>query len=363
MLTARYYDGIHAASAYVKLFIYSSGLGIAGEHVQATWNFEDIRPATNPADGLPIRLRNEKHPQARLEIHDATTWETVGGLLKDRARLGFHIAFNLPALAAMAGLGLLILLGLYRELPHMTHMLAPYLPRQARVYMAQETLKFLNVKGKECHTSEGDKALRQLQDKLVDPLHLQENIRIRVVPQTTPNAFALPDGSIIVFSGLIEQASSPDELAGVLAHEMGHIVKNHPAEGVVESLGLQAVLMLMTGKSSESIDSGRLAQWMLQTHYQRDKEREADREALNILAAAHISPRGLQQFFERLQSKGDLGGKLPTYFSTHPPHEERIATLSNAAMKLENEKYPPALEKPYWSALRDICSLTHNKHL
>ena len=122
------------------------------------------------------------------------------------------------------------------------------------------------------------------------------------------NAFALPGEQIVVLRGLIEEADSPDEVAGVIAHEMGHGLELHPETGIVKALGMSAAVLLIFGDSSSI---GNWGAHLLQLSYTRSAEREADVHALRILKAADISPKGISDFFKRLEpfsTDGELAG-------------------------------------------------------
>src|SRR5262249_53257694 len=97
-----------------------------------------------------------------------------------------------------------------------------------------------------CTDSDGLRALQVLGERILP----DEDVEIFVVKEKDPNAFAIPGHRIVVFSGLIDRASSPEMVAGVLAHEMGHVELHHPMRGLIHQLGLGAALSLVFGDSS-----------------------------------------------------------------------------------------------------------------
>ncbi|MCE2969717.1 MAG: M48 family metalloprotease [Burkholderiales bacterium] len=170
----------------------------------------------------------------------------------------------------------------------------------------------------------------------------------------TLNAFALPGGFIGMHTGLIIAAQSESELASVLAHEIGHVDQRHIArmlsnqkDSVAITIGtlLLAVLASRYGGNS----SGDLAQAAIlggqslalqqQLSFSRDAEREADRVGFQSLTAAGYDPRGMADFFTRLQQGTRIyESAAPAYLRTHPMTVERIADMQN---RLQGTSYKP----------------------
>jgi predicted Zn-dependent protease len=170
---------------------------------------------------------------------------------------------------------------------------------------------------------------------------------VRVVESEAVNAAALPGGKIIVFSGLLAEAGSPDEVAGVLAHEICHVLHRDSLRGLVGRLGGSAVIALLLGGGDLSRIAGQ-AGALDQLAYGRDQERAADREGILLMARAGLPPAALAAFFERLRAKE--GGKLPEFLSTHPDTATRVVELRRlAATTPVADPRPLALD---WDAVR-----------
>jgi len=162
------------------------------------------------------------------------------------------------------------------------------------------------------------------------------------------NAFALPGNHIFVFSGLIDRAHNPDELAGVLAHEMGHLELRHPTRGMIQQLGLSAVISLMFGGNA----AGDVAYLATALSYTREMEREADARALVLLQHAKIHTAGLASFFRTLKDDKDSDSPLPDWLSTHPGLEERAEAAAQAETAHDGG---PALTEEEWHAVQTMC--------
>jgi predicted Zn-dependent protease len=139
------------------------------------------------------------------------------------------------------------------------------------------------------------------------------------------NAFATPGGYLYVYSGLLLAADDTAEVAGVLAHEAGHVVGRHSARQMVNAMGLEVVAKVALGKDPNALAqlaTGFAGQTLLLAHG-RGEELEADEYGVTYAAAAGYDPRGIADFFAKLE-KGSGGGAPPTWLSTHPSNPERI---------------------------------------
>ena len=171
------------------------------------------------------------------------------------------------------------------------------------------------------------------------------------------NAFAAPGGFIVIGQKLIAEMESPDEFAGVLAHEMAHIAERHPISRLIHIFGIGILFELMVGGDAavvEALLEG--TSLLLFLSHSRDDEREADKIARESLIRAGYSTGGLTSFFVRMQSaygsdkRGALG-QMSTWLSTHPSFAERIASSRNQ----NDDGAKPALSDAEWFELKSIC--------
>ncbi len=152
--------------------------------------------------------------------------------------------------------------------------------------------------------------------------------KFHIVENDTINAFAVPGGHIVIHTALLKKAKRPEEVAGVLAHEIAHITRRHSLRNMVSSLGTTAVLAAIFGDMSGVVDG---AASLLGQKYSRDFEREADSKGFQYMLDAKLDPTGMIDFFatlaeEEKKSGGGMSGALE-FFSTHPATEDRMATL------------------------------------
>lgn len=155
-----------------------------------------------------------------------------------------------------------------------------------------------------------------------------------VVPQVAfidmpmPNAFALPGGTIVITDQLVGLATNDDQLAGVLAHELGHIELRHGLRSILRNSSALIVVSTLTGDLSSLVTfSGTLPFILLQYGYAREFEREADDFAAALLPEAHIDPAGLAEMLAILERARPEKGADFTYLSTHPSTPERLRRI------------------------------------
>lgn len=159
----------------------------------------------------------------------------------------------------------------------------------------------------------------------------------KVVDTEVINAFAVPGGYLYVNIGLIRAAENEAELAGVIGHEIGHVVGKHGVKQMTRQLGLTAVTQLALGENQGKIKqmvAGLTANGVLMK-YSRDAEREADGYAVREMYDVGIDPEGLATFFEKLlKLQKGKPSKLQQMFSTHPPTAERINAVRSQIAQL-----------------------------
>ena len=180
--------------------------------------------------------------------------------------------------------------------------------------------------------------------------------RIHAVASEEVNAFALPGGQMVVMSGLLAEAGGPEEVAGVLAHEMAHVTGPHGLRGAAHGAGRWLALSILVGDDSAWLAlAGRAADYASGSAYSREQEAAADAEGARMMAAAGLDPLAIAQFFERLKSHSgsELSG-VANWLSSHPEHDARIAHVTELAGSL-----PAAPRQPLavdWAVVQAAAS-------
>ncbi|MBX3318568.1 MAG: M48 family metallopeptidase [Nitrospira sp.] len=162
---------------------------------------------------------------------------------------------------------------------------------------------------------------------------------VTVVKSDVVNAFALPGGYIVVFTGLMKKATSAEEVAGVLAHELNHVLQRHGLERIVKQLGFVAVVSIVLGNSPGV--GGIMKQLgieLMTLKFGRAQETEADLTGLQLLHRAKIDPNGMITFFERLAEKD---GSRVEWLSTHPMSSARADHLKAQLAEMPKQDPEP----------------------
>ncbi len=193
-----------------------------------------------------------------------------------------------------------------------------------------------------------DKAINAAVDSVKNRLlaHVSDTtykIDVIVVESDEVNAVTFPGGLIVVFTPLLRLTSSPEELASVLAHEIGHVEHRDPLKQIVKELGVTTVLSMVNGgRPGPMIES--VVKDFLDIQYTREQERAADQYGLRLLAQSHIDPVNFAQFMEKLapdSATREKPSEQVEYFSTHPDVQSRIDSAYAASKRFDKKTEIP----------------------
>ena len=241
-------------------------------------------------------------------------------------------------------------------LPWGSEKIAHALPHKTNQLIANNSLKFLDkyiFSKSQLDEAKKDQIREHFKTKLA-PLSVGEDSKIVYklhfrawddINDGIPNAFALPSGDIILTDKFVELSKSQDEIDSVLLHEMGHVVRRHTLEMLIEGTFVTVVVMMVTGDSNGLADMGLgLGSLMMSSNYARDHESEADKYAFEHMLIAKIDPISFSKIMNRMTeymeereqnskpeediSKSDKKAKddktILDYLSSHPPTEQRV---------------------------------------
>ena len=157
---------------------------------------------------------------------------------------------------------------------------------------------------------------------------------IYVLKSDQVNAFTAFNGQLFVFTGLIEQTESAEELAAVLAHELAHAERRHVIKNLVKEIGLSSLILIISG--GDPFVMQEITKMVVSSGFSRKMEREADKYAIQYLSAANINPNRLTQFFLKLKQKNRGIPEGLEWISSHPALKERIKFVTeNTADSVE----------------------------
>lgn len=238
--------------------------------------------------------------------------------------------------------------------------LAPAIPFRWESALTDRYEQSLSGAADESRTSQleaAEQAVKDLGASLVatqqaEAVLLPEDQDIRyyfhLLSESTPNAFATLGGHIFVTTGLLRQVHSENALAMVIAHEMAHITQRHPVQALSRGALFQLLLLMVTGGQGMDGISGVLGQAGLLTvlSFNREMERDADREAIDLLLARYGHLQGADEFFQKMLSlQGDTG--WVQWAQTHPGVGERLSAIErrNPASHADEAELTPLDER------------------
>lgn len=198
------------------------------------------------------------------------------------------------------------------------------------------------------------KAVEEMTQRLTDQIpNNPYKFQVTVVKSDVVNAFALPGGYVVVFTGLMKKADSGEEVAGVLGHELNHVLQRHGMERIVKNLGVIAAVSILVGDQQGLVGLMRqVGVELLTLKFDRAQETEADLTGLQLVYRAKIDPHGMITFFQKLSEKDE--GRME-WLSTHPMSSARADRL-----KAELASLPKRSAEPFtfeWKTVQDALGI------
>src|SRR5437588_3152050 len=185
--------------------------------------------------------------------------------------------------------------------------------------------------------------------------------QFKIVNDTAINAFALPGGFVYVNRGAIAAADAENQIAGVMAHEIGHVVLRHGTNQVSKAYLAQAPLSILGGMLGSNSIGGVLAQLgvglglnSLFLKYSRDAESQADLMGTQILHDSGYDPRGMVEFFEKIQAESK--GRAVEFFSDHPNPENRISNVQHEIERLSGAPLNARRDSPDFHTAKNLLA-------
>jgi len=179
----------------------------------------------------------------------------------------------------------------------------------------------------------------------------RKSIKVHLLDKDDINAFALPNGHLIVYTGLILNSENQEELSGVICHEIAHIQLNHVMKKLIKEVGLSVLISMTTGNGgSETIKQ--TAKTLSSTAFDRSLEKEADIKAVDYLVNAKINPEPFANFLYKLSKNENETSKYLIWISTHPESKERAEYIIEYS-KDKKAKYEAILTNETWDKMKE----------
>ncbi len=205
-----------------------------------------------------------------------------------------------------------------------------------------------------CSDPAREQELARIVERLEDAADAPYKFQVIYVRNSMINAFAAPGGYIIVHDGLLKKAETAEEFAGVLAHEIEHVLHRHSTRALARELSGRTLLSLMAVDGTKAPAAAAEAGAALgNLQHRRSEEEDADVNSVPLLAKAQVEPSGLARFLRRLHAQfGSF--EPPNYLSSHPNTLDRAARLENAARK-QRGNAEALMTISQWEDARMVC--------
>ncbi|MBA4303557.1 MAG: peptidase M48 [Sphingobacteriaceae bacterium] len=179
----------------------------------------------------------------------------------------------------------------------------------------------------------------------------RSDIKLHLLNHQAINAFAMPDGHIVVFSGLLTDAANQEEIAAVLAHELAHLSHGHVLQKLVKEIGLAVLISVGTGSNNMEIIR-QMAKVLSSSAFDRRLEKQADESAVKSMIKAQLNPAPFADFLTRMSEAEGNNSEVLRWVSTHPDSEERAKKVLEMVDAAEGKKYISVISSAHWLELQ-----------
>ncbi len=364
--TGIFFDGVTSARRPVLVELASDGVVVRDAEERdmlVRWPYAELDHLAAPEGVLRLGRIGSKS-LARLEVRDSELAAKIDdasvpvdrtGASERRSRMKV-VAWSFAATVSL-------LLAAVFGVPALADKIAPLVPLSAERWLGEAVdrqARTMLDKGDgsrpfECGggagEAEGKAALAKLIGKLEVMAALPIPIDAKVVRRSDANAVALPGGRIYVFQGLVDKSENADELAGIIAHEIGHVAHRDGTRSILQAAGLSFLFGMLLG---DFVGGGAVvmgARAVLQSSYSREVETAADRYGVDLVTRAGGDPRALGVVLDRIAGAIHPGMEI---LRDHPDTKARVAVINSLATSRPSAQ--PLLEPAEWHALKRICT-------
>ena len=347
---AFWFDGVDNRRRAVRLRLAVDLQILENGRVVDQWPLDSIRRAEGPANEL--RLQSSAAPElARLVVADGGFRSALIGqcpaLYAQDA--GEHPYARIVGWSLAAALSILVVV--VYGIPLIADSLAPMIPVswEKRVGdMVDGQVKTI-FDARTCSGEDGVKAFDKMMKAIAGAGLEGLPVEAKVIRSGVRNAVALPGGRVYLFRGLLDQAENPDEIAGVIAHELGHVKNRDGMRRLIQAGGTSFLLGLLLGDVTGSTAVIFATRQLLDSSYSRDAESRADGVAVEAMTAIGRSPAPAGELLLRIT--GDQKDNM-SILASHPLTRDRLERFKREAKPVTG---PPILDFGEWRALKEIC--------
>ncbi|AWG20798.1 hypothetical protein FFWV33_04200 [Flavobacterium faecale] len=325
--TAVFYDGKTAIPQQIAVLLHKAHATIEFQTIDLEtikWQIRDIS-FDKRTDSL--FLEHGKDTLQQLKIEDSVFIKELQSYRKDNGQIGWYqnlldLGTTSHVVVALSILAIIALCYVY-AIPWVGEKSVVLIPEEYDDKLGSsaflENEYFVSVDAAKTKTLNEFAAQLQLQNT--------KKLKFTVVDSDEVNAFALPDGNIVVFTGILKEMKNYDELVGLLGHEASHVNNRHSMKMLCRSLsGYLFVSIILGDANGVMAVIGDNVNSLQSLSFSREFERQADEDGFKILVKNKINPQGMANLFQRL--KKDTSITIPEFLSSHPVTDDRISTIT-----------------------------------
>jgi Zn-dependent protease with chaperone function len=350
--SAIYFDGTSSRRHAVTLGFNGELQIRADESRLAAWPYADIRRADSPSGTLRLTCRTAP-VLARLEIRDTSVATDLISRctrldedLPDQRGIARIVGWSIAAAVSIVAV-------IWFGVPLAADRLTPLVPQafERRLGVVAEGQVKTLFGGKICDNAAGQAAFTKLVTALREAAGLDPSVQTAVLATPIPNAFALPGGKVYLLSELLTRAQNPDEIAGVLAHELGHLRHRDGTRNLIYNGGTSFLIGLLFGDVTGSSALIFASRSLVTASYSREAEHNADTFSIDVMHKLGLPTKAMGELLFRVTgNEADRGSSI---LANHPLTEDRLARMSSEDRPPTG---PPLLTAAEWASLRAICS-------
>ncbi|MEC7679999.1 MAG: M48 family metallopeptidase [Planctomycetota bacterium] len=274
--------------------------------------------------------------------------EAAGGRLDEQLAKQNAIAKSQSRRSAGLGFGLLlgtaiVLVLVYFGIRAGANRVTQSLPVTLDVELGKAAYSSMPKEGAEISDPDVVQPISAIVERLAEHAKIDGlEFELHVIDSPTVNAYCLPGGTMVVYTGLITAAEAPGQLAAVISHEMAHATLRHGLSRISQTLGLSAAVSLIIGDTAGVLAAAEeFFRSASINSYSRQQETDADLEGVRMLHEAGIDPSGMPSLFELLKHEHGEVPEALVWISTHPDHASRIEETQKMIQSLPKKSYTP----------------------
>ena len=342
---ALFYDGKRPEHKHVNLKIFGNNLRLEfDDGTFKIWKISELEVQNNFQKNI-LRLEFGVFPPETLIINDS---EFIYNFKKKSPKKNKILLFLI-----VLTLVILTPTFIYWGIPSISGTLSNFVPKVVEKKIGKYIINELFPNRKICQKPDGKIAAEQLMQSLSSP-SFEYDFKLEIIDLDIINAIALPGGEILIFRGLLEKIMTAEAFAGVIAHEMQHILQKHGTENFINQIAISGFFKLLTiGENDLSATFFESIKILSILKYSREYEIEADELALKMLIQKKIDAKKMLSLFFILKEQSQA---LPNFISTHPDLDIRIDNLKKIIDSSPKYLAKPIISENNWISIKSICN-------